>query len=228
MLIQSKLGPATVEVMGSKYEFVPNEDGIAVAEVWVPRHLAAFLAVEHYEKVDTGEPEPGGPAILTGISPNTAVLGDPDVTVTYSGSGFTEDSVIVFAGQDEPIVFVSENEISTIVTLSLPWGAVTVPTFVRSADGIETEAHDFTFTEPVQLSQLADDDEDGDGVQIDVTRISGIGPALRTRLASAGITDVRQIAALDEDDASELDEQLELGGRVARDEWVKQARALIA
>jgi len=55
--------------------------------------------------------------------------------------------VIVFADEDEPIEFISDTEVTTIITLSLPWGAVTVPVKVRNADGQESAALDFTFTE---------------------------------------------------------------------------------
>lgn len=83
---------------------------------------------------------------LTSLDPATAVLNDPDFTLHVHGSGFTASSVIVFAGQDEPIVFISATEITTIVKPSLPWGAVTVP--VRVRNGTEESAPlDFTFTE---------------------------------------------------------------------------------
>jgi hypothetical protein len=87
------------------------------------------------------------PPVLTSISPDTAELNSADVTMTCTGSGFTESSVINFAGQDEPIVFVSDTEITTVVKPSLPWGAVTVPVLVKN--GAEESAElSFTFTEP--------------------------------------------------------------------------------
>ena len=96
-----------------------------------------------------GGGEPGPAPTLTSLDPNTAELNAPDITMHCHGSGFTAESVIVFAGQDEPIVFISENEITTGITLSLPWGAVTVPVSVRNADGQQTADLDFTFTEAV-------------------------------------------------------------------------------
>ena len=95
------------------------------------------------------EPEPAPAPVLSSLEPNTAVLNTPDVTMHCIGSGFTEESVINFAGQPEPIVFVSDTEITTIITLSLPWGAVTVPVYVENADGQTSETLDFTFTEEV-------------------------------------------------------------------------------
>jgi len=95
-----------------------------------------------------GTPPVEAPApTLTSLDPTTAELGAPDVTLHCHGSGFTAESLIIFADQDEPIEFISDSEITTIITLSLPWGAVTVPVKVRNADGQESAALDFTFTE---------------------------------------------------------------------------------
>lgn len=62
----------------------------------------------------------------------------------------------------------------------------------------------------------------------DVALISGVGPALKAKLAEAGITTLAQIAALKKKDVAKLDEDLALGGRVEREEWVAQAKDLIA
>ena len=91
--------------------------------------------------------QPASPTI-SALVPNTAVLGDPDVTMTITGTDFSPQSVIMFAEQPEPVTFVSETEISTIVKPSLPWGAVTVPVLVKNGT-LESDPLDFTFTEPV-------------------------------------------------------------------------------
>ena len=62
----------------------------------------------------------------------------------------------------------------------------------------------------------------------DVSLISGVGPVLKDKLAEAGITSLKQIAALKKKDAAKLDEDLALGGRIEREEWVAQAKELIA
>jgi large subunit ribosomal protein L21 len=62
----------------------------------------------------------------------------------------------------------------------------------------------------------------------DVSLISGVGPVLKDKLAEAGITSLKQIAALKKKDAAKLDEELSLGGRIEREEWVAQAKELIA
>lgn len=98
--------------------------------------------------IDLKEGEDAAPApVLSSIDPATGVLNSADITMHCIGSGFTEDSVIYFADQPEPIVFISEGDITTIITMSLPWGAVTVPVYVQNADGQRSETQDFTFTE---------------------------------------------------------------------------------
>jgi predicted flap endonuclease-1-like 5' DNA nuclease len=62
---------------------------------------------------------------------------------------------------------------------------------------------------------------------IAVTEITGIGAAIASKLADNGITDARQIAKMTPDDAAALDDKLGLGGRVTRDDWIGQAKALV-
>ncbi len=64
---------------------------------------------------------------------------------------------------------------------------------------------------------------DGD----DLTRIKGLGPKLRTLLASLGVTQFAQIAAWTDEDVARIDAQLgAFAGRPTRDNWVEQARLL--
>lgn len=62
----------------------------------------------------------------------------------------------------------------------------------------------------------------------DVSLISGVGPVLKNKLAEAGITSLKQISTLKKKDAAKLDEELSLGGRIEREEWVAQAKELLA
>ena len=62
----------------------------------------------------------------------------------------------------------------------------------------------------------------------DITLIGGVGPAIRKKLEAAGIASLKQIAAMDAGALAKLDENLKLGGRTAREEWVEQAKELLA
>ena len=61
----------------------------------------------------------------------------------------------------------------------------------------------------------------------DLSNISGVGPVLVKKLADAGITSLEQIAAWTADDIASFDEKLNFKGRIERDDWVAQAKALI-
>jgi large subunit ribosomal protein L21 len=60
----------------------------------------------------------------------------------------------------------------------------------------------------------------------DLKKLSGVGPALEKKLHAAGVTTYAQIAAWTEADIAEFDEKLNFKGRIEREGWVEQARAL--
>ncbi len=59
-----------------------------------------------------------------------------------------------------------------------------------------------------------------------LTDINGIGPVIEGKLKAMGITTLRQIAEFDQAKSDEVNEQLSFKGRIEREEWVKQAKAL--
>ncbi len=65
-------------------------------------------------------------------------------------------------------------------------------------------------------------------VKDDVAMISGIGPKLKEKLAGYGVTSLKQIAKLTAADLARMDEALDLKGRAERDEWIEQAKELLA
>ncbi len=58
--------------------------------------------------------------------------------------------------------------------------------------------------------------------------ISGVGPTIEKKLRAAGITSWNDIAAWTEADVAKWDEELKLRGRATREEWVEQAKELLA
>lgn len=67
----------------------------------------------------------------------------------------------------------------------------------------------------------------GPGSHDDLKLIVGIGPMLERMLAQLGVTSYRQIASWTERDIDDFDRRLpEFPGRIRRDQWVVQARAL--
>jgi len=62
----------------------------------------------------------------------------------------------------------------------------------------------------------------------DISLISGIGPVLKDKLTEAGYATLTAISKLKKADIAKLDEELSLGGRIEREEWVAQAKELLA
>ncbi len=58
--------------------------------------------------------------------------------------------------------------------------------------------------------------------------ISGVGPAIEKKLRAAGITSWNDIASWDDAAIEKFDTELKLGGRATKEEWVDQAKELLA
>ncbi len=61
----------------------------------------------------------------------------------------------------------------------------------------------------------------------DLTKIKGVGPKLQDKLHGLGIRTYRQIADLTAADIARIDETLNFRGRIEREAWVDQAKALV-
>ncbi len=66
------------------------------------------------------------------------------------------------------------------------------------------------------------------GFNDDVKLIGGVGPALEKKLAALGVTSLKQIAEWTAADIEHFDSELSFKGRIEREEWVEQAKELIA
>jgi small subunit ribosomal protein S2 len=64
------------------------------------------------------------------------------------------------------------------------------------------------------------------GAPDDLAKLSGVGPQIVKKLNDAGVFHFWQLAAMSEGDIAKLDADLKLSGRITRDGWVDQARAL--
>ncbi len=61
----------------------------------------------------------------------------------------------------------------------------------------------------------------------DLTEIKGLGPKAAEKLNAEGVTRLSQIAAWTDADVDRFDALINGRGRIVRDEWVKQAKALV-
>ncbi len=66
------------------------------------------------------------------------------------------------------------------------------------------------------------------GAPDDLTRINGVGEVLVEKLHKLGITKFDQIAGFSDEDIAKVDDVLDFKGRIEREDWIGQARALIA
>jgi large subunit ribosomal protein L19 len=62
----------------------------------------------------------------------------------------------------------------------------------------------------------------------DLTQIKGIDADLAARLRQLNCIKLEQITNLSDDDIANIDETLQLGGRIEKDNWIEQAQALVA
>ena len=62
----------------------------------------------------------------------------------------------------------------------------------------------------------------------DVSLIAGVGPKIKEQLHAEGITSVKQIAEMNDEALFAIDEKLHLKGKTKREEWVAQAKELLA
>jgi small subunit ribosomal protein S2 len=66
------------------------------------------------------------------------------------------------------------------------------------------------------------------GAPDDFAKLHGVGPNVIKKLNDGGIFHYWQIAAMTPEDEARIDAELKLGGRIARDGWINQARSLVA
>jgi hypothetical protein len=87
------------------------------------------------------------PPYVSRLLPPYAAIGDPSFALRVIGTGFTPDSLIVFAGQDEPTTYISPTELTTAVDMRLWLGPdPAIPVLVRNPDLQESAPVLFAFT----------------------------------------------------------------------------------
>jgi hypothetical protein len=87
---------------------------------------------------------------LSSLTPSSAEIGDPNFTVHIHGTNFTNKSKIIFNGYEEPTTYVSANEVSTGVNMSVWAAPAVVPVGVQTDDGVMSNTMNFTFTDGSQ------------------------------------------------------------------------------
>ena len=83
---------------------------------------------------------------ITALEPAECTLGDESFTLYISGENFFRDSVINFAGQNEPTTLGEDGRLSTGINMDVWNGPDTVPVIIKNGPE-ESEPADFTFNE---------------------------------------------------------------------------------
>jgi hypothetical protein len=94
--------------------------------------------------------------VVTSLEPTECTLGDPDFRIYVSGTGFYEQSTLVFAGQDEPTTF-EDGKLSTGVNMAVWQGPDTVQVGVRNGP-IESNTLPFTFNAAPEADAASTED----------------------------------------------------------------------
>jgi large subunit ribosomal protein L21 len=68
----------------------------------------------------------------------------------------------------------------------------------------------------------------GDGKSDDISLIGGIGPKMETGMRELGYNTFAAIAAMTADDVAKAEAHLKQKGRIGREEWIEQAKELMA
>ena len=91
-------------------------------------------------------PEPEPPS-LDSLSPNTVVAGSPDLTITFTGAGFTVDSQATFDGEyAASTTFVNDTTVTGVVLASKLTPARDVQAGVTNGPGLSAGTLTFTIT----------------------------------------------------------------------------------
>jgi large subunit ribosomal protein L21 len=101
----------------------------------------------------------------------------------------------------------------TILKILSVGGETAKPT-AKAAKAPKAEAAPAAVTEALDASNLS--------------LISGVGPTIEKKLRAAGVASWNDIAAWSDEDIARLDAELKLGGRATKEEWVAQAKELLA
>ena len=84
---------------------------------------------------------------ISSLNPTEVETGGEDFTLYVSGENIFRDSVINFAGQDEPSTLNEDGTLSTVVKPSLWADPVTVPVLIKNGPE-SSEPVDFAFNAP--------------------------------------------------------------------------------
>ncbi|GLQ09248.1 hypothetical protein GCM10007913_11800 [Devosia yakushimensis] len=206
-LIQCLPGPTETTVGGDTYVFTLDRERRAVAQVHNLVHVQCLLAVVHYKEVEPlAEPKP--PAVPADI------VVPPPPTATVIPAPLIPAPV--------PVVPPAPAVLTADERAALYGGVVNPP--VSEIPPPAKPPIEPPETNPPAEPPPAAEPPAPDNLEL----IGGVGPSVAAKLNGAGITTFAQIVALDATAIEKLNTDLDLRGSIVRNDWIGQAKELIA
>jgi len=130
-----------------------------------------------------------------------------------NASGVPMGGAAAGAGAAAPLMATSPEPAATAKPKAAPKPAAAKPAAKKKAPAKTKKAG------PVRLKKA-------EGKADDLKEISGVGPKLEKTLNGLGFWHFHQIASWTKADVAIVDDELSFKGRIERDDWIKQAKAL--
>ena len=162
-----------------------------------------------------------------------------DLIARAAIDGISESSAgagIDLGAAEEPTAELAIAEAGPAVETAAVEAAPVEATPAEAAPAVETAATETAPVEaaPAEAAPVADTAPAADtalvaeGETNDLSRISGVGPVLSGKLAELGYTSLSQIAVLTPEQVADIDEKLNFKGRIGREDWIGQAKGMLA
>jgi len=134
------LNSPALEVTGEQFDAVDKAIDVASSDTQFAAKLKKVI-----KQILTGGNAPLIPSV-TSLVPSTIAIGAPSITLRVRGTNFTPNSIIVFAGHEEPTTLVSATEVTTGIDMSVWHGPDVVPVAVQEGSILSNEM-EFEFTD---------------------------------------------------------------------------------
>jgi hypothetical protein len=116
-------------------DYDPGEDEAVITDGMILSAVQLLIEAER----------PPAPLTLTALEPASASITAADFEGHVRGTGFTEDSVIIWNGAEEPTRFVDDTDVWTMVVPSVVTAPTVLDVYVRNGDGQVSNIVPFTW-----------------------------------------------------------------------------------
>ena len=209
-----------VECLGACSNAPMAQIGKDYYEDLTPERFSAIIDEIAAGKVPTAGPQNGRFTSeplggLTSLKEYEA--GKPDGNASVALATSIGDTIKRIDGTEVPLVTPWQGQQAARPAKSAPKVA-DAPAPSKKTAGAATET-------PAEKPKLLDEPEGG--AADDLKKINGVGPKLEGVMNGLGIYHFHQIAAWTETEIAWVDNELSFKGRIARDDWVGQAKSLV-